>query len=128
MTQRGEGKTVFIITPPENATDYKFLLIVRSGGSPFGGGSRPTVVGVDEIQFKEVGGLSVVFAYDKEDNLRMAFPASRDFTLIDSRTIELTTPEEAAKRQKADEDAINKVLGPPDQPEYTPDRPSMQYL
>lgn len=106
-------KTVFRIVPPDDQDESPYCLILYRASSMFSAG-RPLVIGVHRldtvfdsenqpVQYKGLGAKGEIV---------VSFPAANfSFTLLKRELLLAETAVEAAIRDKAEEKALEEVLG-----------------
>src|SRR5687767_10218848 len=92
-----DSKSVFTISPPDDTSATKYVLIVYRGGAF---GARPAVVGIDKF---EVSPSRTSYKGFVGDDLVIEFPGDTNYLLISSKLVHQMSAVEAAQKQKAEE-------------------------
>lgn len=99
------SNNAFVISPPQDNTSSRYFLILYRSG-PFGS-TRPTVVAIDQLN--TIGEPPFAYRGMKGGQLVVEFPAPSSYVLLDANLVEVLSTLDAAKREKAEEDEIEKI-------------------
>ena len=100
-------KTAIVLKAPLDDEPGKYALLIHRG--PYG---SSIAVYVDRLVFEyDNDDVVTVIAGYVGDDLVVMFPAGTQYLLVSRDKIEMLTAEEAAQRNKAEEDVVNAVWG-----------------
>lgn len=106
------GNLVYTVNTPTGPGAY--LLLVARGGGMFGGIQTSAFL-IDSLTIRQDGaGRAVALeGYLNTGDLVVAIPYGTQFLLVRRNDVEAIEPLEAAKRHKAEQDAVDKVFDTP---------------
>jgi hypothetical protein len=99
---------VFVLKSPDVEQKGRYVVLVSRGGV-MGGSVTAFVVENIRLLTNNEGTPHTVELYDTDGNIEVSFTYGTQYLLTKRESVEFMTSVEAAKRNKAEEDEVNKL-------------------